>query len=175
MKKKVLHVPRFNFDGPPKSDFQIAKSWNLLNSKLWIQNSILKQALHQKSTQNSHHHYSETPWDKGLNWLLDHLKMKIHILKHWTNSGMLTLKSRWVGLTVIIMQASVQIGLNWYWTGTELGNIIFSYLDDSKLRPSVSNCLGTQNLIFFVPVWRVLCFNVNPWHLVQKTREYTFE
>ena len=36
--------------------------------------------------------------------------------------------------------------------GTELGNIIFSYLDDSKLRPSVSNCLGTQNLIFFVPV-----------------------
>ena len=29
----------------------------------------------------------------------------------------------WVGgLTVIIMQVSVQIGLNWYWTGTELGN-----------------------------------------------------
>ena len=28
-----------------------------------------------------------------------------------------------VGLTVIIMQVSVQIGLNWYWTGTELGNI----------------------------------------------------
>ena len=25
------------------------------------------------------------------------------------------------GLTVIIMQVSVQIGLNWYWTGTELG------------------------------------------------------
>ena len=27
----------------------------------------------------------------------------------------------WGGLTVIIMQVSVQIGLNWYWTGTELG------------------------------------------------------
>ena len=26
------------------------------------------------------------------------------------------------GLTVIIMQVSVPIGLNWYWTGTELGN-----------------------------------------------------
>ena len=25
------------------------------------------------------------------------------------------------GLTMIIMQVSVQIGLNWYWTGTELG------------------------------------------------------
>ena len=25
------------------------------------------------------------------------------------------------GFTVIIMQVSVQIGLNWYWTGTELG------------------------------------------------------
>ena len=29
----------------------------------------------------------------------------------------------WVGFTVIIMQVSVQIGLNWYWTGTELGNL----------------------------------------------------
>ena len=28
------------------------------------------------------------------------------------------------GLTVIIMQVSVQIGLNWYWTGTELGSRI---------------------------------------------------
>ena len=33
----------------------------------------------------------------------------------------------WVGLTVIIMQVSVQIGLNWNWpTGTELGNIQFN-------------------------------------------------
>ena len=34
---------------------------------------------------------------------------------------------QWVGLTVIIMQVSVQIGLNWNWpTGTELGNIQFN-------------------------------------------------
>ena len=33
-------------------------------------------------------------------------------------------KSRWVGgYTVIIGLVSVQIGLNWYWTGTELGKI----------------------------------------------------
>ena len=31
----------------------------------------------------------------------------------------------WVGLTVIIVQVSVQIGLNWYWTGTELGHRIY--------------------------------------------------
>ena len=29
---------------------------------------------------------------------------------------------------MIIMQASVQIGLNWYWTGTELGKITNDYI-----------------------------------------------
>ena len=35
----------------------------------------------------------------------------------------------WGGFTVIIMQVSVQIGLNWNWpTGTELGNTLFKIL-----------------------------------------------
>ena len=31
-----------------------------------------------------------------------------------------------MGLIVIIMQVSVQIRLNWYWTGTELGNRVYA-------------------------------------------------
>ena len=39
-----------------------------------------------------------------------------------SRSGANILARDWMGLTVIIVQVSVQIGLNWYWTGTELGN-----------------------------------------------------
>ena len=35
------------------------------------------------------------------------------------------LRGGWGGFTVIIMQVSVQIELNWYWTGTELGKILW--------------------------------------------------
>ena len=38
-----------------------------------------------------------------------------------SRSGSNILARGGVGLTVIIMQVSVRIGLNWYWTGTELG------------------------------------------------------
>ena len=41
----------------------------------------------------------------------------------------------WVGLTVIIMQVSVQIGLNWYWTGTELGNNQKRYITKKHISP----------------------------------------
>ena len=64
---------------------------------------------------------------------------------------------------MIIMQVSVQIGLNWYWTGTELGKNVTNNLWRDEMKPSYSinpapfplhaACLVSQFIIFFLVKW----------------------